>query len=242
MLHRKEDDREGKEGREVELLDRNETRTRRKQENRNVVIASPSLRSLRSLTWVRISWGRSREKLLAWCSRIKKQSNLQRFFLTPLSSPPVFSSCPQKSLLTITRIAWSLSHHLNYHNSISSPLYNHGKTSHQVSHQRKHVCNDTLTSLWYFQNCLLASFPATLFKIFAPPGCSFTNSVTSYTEESTMMYMPFSGDDFAATSAWVMVLDILILEGCGIWGGSVIVVEGLWGVEESERERWRFER
>ena len=27
-------------------------------------------------------------------------------------------------------------------------------------------------SLWYFQNCLVASLPATRLRIFAPPGCS----------------------------------------------------------------------
>lgn len=31
-------------------------------------------------------------------------------------------------------------------------------------------------SLWYFQNCFVASLPATRFKIFAPPGCSSTKS------------------------------------------------------------------
>ena len=30
-------------------------------------------------------------------------------------------------------------------------------------------------SLWYFQNCLVAFFPATLFRILLPPGCSSTN-------------------------------------------------------------------
>ena len=29
-----------------------------------------------------------------------------------------------------------------------------------------------MDSLWYFQNCLEASLPATLVKIFLPPGCS----------------------------------------------------------------------
>jgi len=31
-------------------------------------------------------------------------------------------------------------------------------------------------SLWYFQNCFVASLPATLLSIFAPPGCSSTKS------------------------------------------------------------------
>ena len=34
-------------------------------------------------------------------------------------------------------------------------------------------------SLWYFQNCLEASLPATRLRIFLPPGCSSWNCVRS---------------------------------------------------------------
>jgi hypothetical protein len=34
-------------------------------------------------------------------------------------------------------------------------------------------------SLWYFQNCFVASLPATLLRIFEPPGCSSTNPISS---------------------------------------------------------------
>ena len=43
-----------------------------------------------------------------------------------------------------------------------------------------------------FQNCLLASFPPTLFRIFAPPGCSSTKSFSPYTEPSIIIYSPLS--------------------------------------------------
>jgi hypothetical protein len=61
-----------------------------------------------------------------------------------------------------------------------------------------------MESLWYFQNCLEASFPATRWRtevcqrmmwsmilviaLFFPPGCSSWNFVRSYTSSSTMMY------------------------------------------------------
>jgi len=64
-------------------------------------------------------------------------------------------------------------------------------------------------SLWYFQNCFVASFPATRFRILAPPGCSSTNPVTSYTFSSTMIYKPASGVLWLATSATEKDFDIL---------------------------------
>lgn len=68
----------------------------------------------------------------------------------------------------------------------------------------------TLHRYHTFQNCLLASFPATRFKILAPPGCSSTKPVTSYTVLSMMMYMPSLALALClATSASVNVLDML---------------------------------
>lgn len=43
-----------------------------------------------------------------------------------------------------------------------------------------------------FQNCLLASFPPTRFRIFAPPGCSSTKLSILYTLPSIIMYSPLS--------------------------------------------------
>lgn len=63
--------------------------------------------------------------------------------------------------------------------------------------------------IYTFQNCLDASLPATRFKIFAPPGCSSTNLVTSYTLLSTMMYRPLSAVLWAATSAGVNDCDMI---------------------------------
>ncbi len=43
------------------------------------------------------------------------------------------------------------------------------------------------------QRCASAlTLPPTLFKIFAPPGCSSTKLLISYTSLSTMMYSPLS--------------------------------------------------
>jgi hypothetical protein len=59
-----------------------------------------------------------------------------------------------------------------------------------------------------FQNCFVASLPPTLFRIFAPPGCSSTNPPISYTLLSTMMYRPLSTVLWSATSLVVNSFDI----------------------------------
>jgi hypothetical protein len=44
-------------------------------------------------------------------------------------------------------------------------------------------------SLWYFQNCFVASLPATRLRILEPPGCSSTKSV------GVLISITFGGDD-----------------------------------------------
>lgn len=54
--------------------------------------------------------------------------------------------------------------------SFTSPIFNLGP----------YFCK-TL-ALWYFQNCLEESFPAILFRILGPPGCSSRNSKDSVSQ------------------------------------------------------------
>jgi hypothetical protein len=56
-----------------------------------------------------------------------------------------------------------------------------------VSTRSLHAILATKEGEHTFQNCLLASLPPTLFKIFAPPGCSSTNVSILYTLPSIMM-------------------------------------------------------
>lgn len=60
-----------------------------------------------------------------------------------------------------------------------------------------------------FQNCLLASFPPTLFKIFAPPGCSSTKLPIAYTSLSMIMCRPFSTLPASFTSLAVNSFDMV---------------------------------
>lgn len=89
---------------------------------------------------------------------------------SPPPSPSQSSTAPDTSSTpphydTIRRIP-------HQHTAPSSPTT---RTPQNPLPHLPRICRDDLT----FQNCLLASFPPTLFKIFAPPGCSSTNPCIS---------------------------------------------------------------
>lgn len=50
-------------------------------------------------------------------------------------------------------------------------------------------------SLWYFQNCLDASLPATRFRILDPPGCSSMNSMQALACCANVMIDPAGWND-----------------------------------------------
>ena len=59
------------------------------------------------------------------------------------------------------------------HNRTTNPTHSFALSLTVPIFSRSEYFFNTL-SLWYFQNCLVASLPATLLRIFAPPGCSST--------------------------------------------------------------------